>query len=185
MTIGHLTGKVTSPKMCPTNVWAPDSLAPITYRARRALVSNLLGKRRHFSATEGGGSGCGCLGPLEAIACTVASVLHTCPGGVVSCVHNTFQWRSRSVRRSWRYENPDHMAAWRDYLVGQMHEQYGVAKQEAQKTVARWLRSLGQRPAASEAQPIPEAVRIRNQRPPSSRGLRTRPSARQTRAARA
>lgn len=57
------------------------------------------------------------------------------------------------------------MAAWRDYLVGQMHEQYGVAKQEAQKTVARWLRSLGQRPAASEAQPIPEAVRIRNQRP--------------------
>jgi hypothetical protein len=78
--------------------------------------------------------------------------------------------------------NRDHIEAWRDYLVGQMHERYGMANQVAQRTVARWLGSLG-RMSALEVQQGLEATPIRNQRFPSSRGLRTRPSARQTRAA--
>jgi hypothetical protein len=59
--------------------------------------------------------------------------------------------------------NRDHIEAWRDYLVGQMRERYGVANPEAQQTVARWLRSLGRRTAASEAQHIPEVAQIKNQ----------------------
>jgi hypothetical protein len=35
--------------------------------------------------------------------------------------------------------NSNHIEVWREYLVGQMHEQCGVAKAEAQKTVDRWL----------------------------------------------
>jgi hypothetical protein len=35
--------------------------------------------------------------------------------------------------------NSDHTEAWREYLVGQMHEQRGVARQEAQEIVNRWL----------------------------------------------
>ena len=41
--------------------------------------------------------------------------------------------------------NPDHLDAWRNYLVEQMHQRHGVAKSAAQKTVARWLQSLGVR----------------------------------------
>jgi len=66
--------------------------------------------------------------------------------------------------------NPDHIAEWRDCLAGQMHEQHGVAEQEAQKTAARWPRSLVARGAiAPEAYQIPESARVRNER----RGLLT------------
>jgi len=78
--------------------------------------------------------------------------------------------------------NRDHIEAWRDYLVGQMHERYGMANQEAQRTVARWLGSLGRR-SVSQVHQGREATPIRNQRSPSSRGLRSRTSGRQTRAA--
>jgi hypothetical protein len=57
----------------------------------------------------------------------------------------------------------DHIEAWRDYLVGQMQERYGVANREAQKTVARWLQSLGPRIAASKTQHLPEVAQIKNQ----------------------
>jgi len=77
--------------------------------------------------------------------------------------------------------NPDQIAAWRDYLAGQMHEQYGVERQEARKTVARWLRSMLARSIAPEAYQVPEAARVRNER----RGLRVRPAAGRVRSARA
>jgi hypothetical protein len=77
--------------------------------------------------------------------------------------------------------NPDQIAAWRDYLAGQMHEQHGVEKREARKTVARWLRSMLARSTPPEAYQVPEAARIRNER----RGLRLRPAAGRTRSARA
>jgi hypothetical protein len=47
--------------------------------------------------------------------------------------------------------SPDHLEAWRNYLVEQMNQRHGVAKEEAQKTVAQWLRTLGQSLAASKA----------------------------------
>jgi hypothetical protein len=47
--------------------------------------------------------------------------------------------------------NEDQMEVWQEYLVGQMHERYGLAKEEGRKTVARWLRSLGRHSTASEA----------------------------------
>jgi hypothetical protein len=37
--------------------------------------------------------------------------------------------------------NSDHTEAWREYLVGQMQEQRGVASQEAQRIVDKWLGS--------------------------------------------
>jgi hypothetical protein len=53
--------------------------------------------------------------------------------------------------------NRKHIEAWKEYLVGELHERYGIAKEEAQRTVARWLRSLAQR-SALEAQAVPERV---------------------------
>jgi hypothetical protein len=38
--------------------------------------------------------------------------------------------------------NRDQMKAWRDYFVSEMHDRLGMEAYEAQKTVARWLRSL-------------------------------------------
>jgi hypothetical protein len=53
--------------------------------------------------------------------------------------------------------NRDHIEAWREYLVRELHEQYGIENQEARQIVARWLRSLGLR-STLEAQPVPERV---------------------------
>ena len=64
--------------------------------------------------------------------------------------------------------NPDHIAEWREYLVGKMQERYGIAKQEAQKAVTLWLRA-------------PSSVRSQRQRP----GLPARLAGRQARSARA
>lgn len=69
--------------------------------------------------------------------------------------------------------NPDHIAAWREYLAGQMHEQFGVGRQDARKAVTRWLQSL--QGAAPEAYQVPEAAR----------SVRTRPAVAQARSARA
>ncbi len=66
--------------------------------------------------------------------------------------------------------NPDHLDAWRNYLVEQMHQRHGVAKSAAQKTVARWLQSLGQSLAASKAE-LPEAAAVGNQRHPRRVGV--------------
>jgi hypothetical protein len=74
--------------------------------------------------------------------------------------------------------NPDHMAAWREYLAGHIQERCGVAKQVAQKTVTLWLRSLKQDP---DSYRIPAPSRIWSQR----RGVRTKSAAIQTRSARA
>ena len=54
----------------------------------------------------------------------------------------------------------DHIEAWRDYLAEQMHERFGVANDEAQKIVERWLRSTGRQ--------IHAVTPIRNQRHSSS-----------------
>jgi hypothetical protein len=78
--------------------------------------------------------------------------------------------------------NPDHIETWRNYFAGQLHERCGVAKQQAQKTAARWLRSLEQRHGASETQQILEVAHIRNRRHQSRRSVHARLSATQTRA---
>jgi hypothetical protein len=78
--------------------------------------------------------------------------------------------------------NRNHIEVWRDYLVGQMQERSGVAEQQAQKAVAKWLNSLGKGLPKSEVRQIP-AARIRNQRFPSIKAVHARPSARRTRAA--
>jgi hypothetical protein len=75
--------------------------------------------------------------------------------------------------------NPDQIAAWGDYLAGQMHEGYGVPMQGARKTVARWLRSLEKRTMAPGDYQVPEAARICNER----RGLGASPAAGRTRSA--
>ena len=74
--------------------------------------------------------------------------------------------------------NPDHIAEWREYLVGKMQERYGIAKQEAQKAVTLWLRALNREPQAYR---IPRPSPVRSQR----RGLPDRLAARQARSARA
>jgi hypothetical protein len=66
----------------------------------------------------------------------------------------------------------DHIEAWRDYLVKQMHERYGVPNQEAQKTVECWLRSTG-RPAMNT-----EAFRQRQKTLPARREAKWNRSAR-------
>jgi len=38
--------------------------------------------------------------------------------------------------------NTNQIAAWREYLAGQMQTRCGVEKQKAHKIVTRWLRSL-------------------------------------------
>jgi hypothetical protein len=76
--------------------------------------------------------------------------------------------------------DPEYIAAWRDYLAGQMHEQYGVAMPDARQAVTRWLRML-QHGAAPQAYQVPEVARIRNERRP----LRTRAAAGRARSARA
>ena len=60
----------------------------------------------------------------------------------------------------------DRIEAWRDYLIEQMHEQYGVAKQEARKMVGRWLQSM--------EQPAPKAARTRFRFSPRPAMSRTR-----------
>jgi len=36
------------------------------------------------------------------------------------------------------------MAAWRDYLAEELHQQHGTRKRDARREVTRWLRSLRQ-----------------------------------------
>jgi hypothetical protein len=67
--------------------------------------------------------------------------------------------------------NADHLEAWQNYLVEQMHQQHGVAKKEAQKTVAHWLELLGQGLRSSKAQQPPEAAATRNRRVPGRVGV--------------
>jgi hypothetical protein len=55
--------------------------------------------------------------------------------------------------------NSDHIASWREYLVGQMHEQRGVAKPDAQKTVDQWLGSRGEHPTSDIAEGSTEETR--------------------------
>ena len=74
--------------------------------------------------------------------------------------------------------DPEYIAAWRDYLARQMHEQYGIAIHEARQAVTRWLRAL-QQEVAPQAYRVPEAARIRNERRP----LRTTPAAGRARSA--
>ena len=76
--------------------------------------------------------------------------------------------------------DPNQIAAWRDYLAGQLHEHHGIETQEAGKAVIRWLRAL-QQEVAPQAYRVPEAARIRNER----RGLGVRPAASRVRSARA
>jgi hypothetical protein len=82
--------------------------------------------------------------------------------------------------------NRDQIEAWRDYIVRELNEGYGITTREAQRIVARRLRprSLGRR-STSDEQPVPEVVRIRRRRATSSRGLHSRLSAHEIRAARA
>jgi hypothetical protein len=55
--------------------------------------------------------------------------------------------------------NPDHIAEWREYLVGKMQERYGIAKQEAQKAVTLWLRALNREPRSQPGLPVRLAAR--------------------------
>jgi hypothetical protein len=74
--------------------------------------------------------------------------------------------------------NPDHLAAWREYLAGQMQKRDGITNQEAQKIVAVWLGSLKRK---REACRIPPPSRPRSQR----LGLGTKSAASRARSARA
>jgi hypothetical protein len=68
--------------------------------------------------------------------------------------------------------NRDHMKAWRDYFVAEMHERFGIENDEARKTVANWLRSLGRVSTTDLALPY-EVPRNRRQRQPTSRSMRS------------
>jgi hypothetical protein len=68
--------------------------------------------------------------------------------------------------------NRDHMKAWRDYFVEEMHERFGTEHQEARKSVANWLRSLGRVSTTDLALPY-ELSRARIQRQPTSRTTRS------------
>ena len=50
--------------------------------------------------------------------------------------------------------SPDHIAAWRDYLVEQLHQQYGIARRDAWRQVTHWLGSLQRQ--AHHAYQVPE-----------------------------
>jgi len=38
--------------------------------------------------------------------------------------------------------NSDHIAAWRNYIAGKLHERYGIAIHEAQRIALEWMESL-------------------------------------------
>jgi hypothetical protein len=62
--------------------------------------------------------------------------------------------------------NRDYMKTWQDYFVAEMRERHGIASHEANKSVMRWLNSLG-RLSVSQLQQSSELSRNRKRLPTS------------------
>jgi hypothetical protein len=56
---------------------------------------------------------------------------------------------------------PAHIAAWRDYLAEQLHQQCGIARRDARRQVTHWL-GLLQQEAAPPAYEVAETPPVRD-----------------------